>query len=107
MYGLCGVWTVWCIDCVVYGLCGVWTVCCMDCVVYGLCDVWTVCCMDCVLYGLCVVWTVCNTFMYLVLRVVYLYVLGATGCILVCTWCYGLYTCMYLVLRCYRFAVVL
>ena len=23
-------------DCVVYGLCGVWTVWCMDCVVYGL-----------------------------------------------------------------------
>ena len=36
-------------DCVVYGLCDVWTVWCMDCVVYGLSDVT----MDCVVCGLC------------------------------------------------------
>ena len=54
MYGLCGVWTVWCVVC---GLCGAWTVWCVDYVVYGLCGVWTVWCMDYVVYVLCGVWT--------------------------------------------------
>ena len=63
VYGLCGIWTVCGMDCVVFELCGVWTVWCMDCVVSELCGIWTVCGMDCVVHGLCGIWTVwymCN-----------------------------------------------
>ena len=42
MYGLCDVWTVWCMDCVVYGLCDAWTGWCMNCVMYQLCGIWPV-----------------------------------------------------------------
>ena len=39
MYGLCSVWAVWCMNCVVHELRDVWTVWCMNSVVYGLCGV--------------------------------------------------------------------
>ena len=43
MYGLCDVWIVWCMDCVMYWYC----------VMYGLRDVWIVRSVDCLVYRLC------------------------------------------------------
>jgi len=51
----CGVCLVWCVSCVVCVLCGV---CLVWCVLRGVCLVWCVSCVVCVLCGVCLVWCV-------------------------------------------------
>ena len=58
LYGLCTVWTAYCVDCALYGQSIVWIVHCMDSLLCGLCTPWTVFCVDCALHGQSIVWIV-------------------------------------------------